>query len=71
MTNEVSANVGGVNIMNLRQGSIIAVVGPKGHGKTTLLRLFAKELEPMEGHSSSEKMKLGRPFVECESRIIR
>ena len=35
--------------MDIHQGSIVAVMGPSGVGKTTILRLISGQLRPDEG----------------------
>ncbi len=35
--------------MNVRRGSITAIMGPSGTGKTTLLRMFTGQLRPQSG----------------------
>lgn len=36
--------------MNIRRGSIVAIMGPSGVGKTTILRLISGQLHPDQGH---------------------
>lgn len=35
--------------MNIRRGSIVAIMGPSGVGKTTILRLISGQLQPAQG----------------------
>jgi phospholipid/cholesterol/gamma-HCH transport system ATP-binding protein len=35
--------------MNIRRGSIVAIMGPSGVGKTTILRLISGQLQPSRG----------------------
>ena len=35
--------------INIRRGSITAIMGPSGTGKTTLLRLIGRQLQPESG----------------------
>lgn len=38
--------------MNIRRGSIVAIMGPSGVGKTTILRLISGQLQPNSGSIS-------------------
>jgi phospholipid/cholesterol/gamma-HCH transport system ATP-binding protein len=54
--------LGGVD-MDIRRGSIVAVMGPSGTGKTTILKLIAGQLRPDRGTirvDGQEVGKLGR-----------
>jgi ATPase subunit of ABC transporter with duplicated ATPase domains len=53
----------------LNHGQRIALIGPNGEGKTTLLRIIAGELEPAEGQATLGKgVKLG--YLSQEQEIL-
>jgi ABC-type cobalamin/Fe3+-siderophores transport system ATPase subunit len=47
-------------------GQVLAIIGPNGVGKTTLLRLLAQTLAPREGH-----VYLGERWPICRSALWR
>ncbi len=56
-------------IATLNHGQRIALIGPNGEGKTTLLRIIAGELEPVEGQVTLGKgIKLG--YLSQEQEIL-
>lgn len=50
--------------LELKKGEIIAVMGPSGHGKTTLLRLVAGLLKPQKGEIENTFEKTAYAFQE-------
>ena len=38
--------------LDIRPGSVTAIMGPSGTGKTTLLKLIGGQLQPMSGHGA-------------------
>ena len=46
--------------LEIKQGSIVAILGPSGCGKTTLLRLIAGQLKPQQGSVTINNTKIGK-----------
>lgn len=78
---EISKSYNGKVIINgfsslLQSGDRIAIVGPNGVGKTTLMKMFAEEIEPDSGHTEKgSTVKIAHfhqqlPKMEENKRII-
>ncbi len=52
--------------LGLARGEIVALVGPNGCGKTTILKLMIGLLKPLEGRASLD----GRPLCDLEERYV-
>jgi ATP-binding cassette, subfamily B, bacterial len=56
--------------LNLKAGSVVAIVGENGAGKTTLVKLLCRLYEPTEGRILVDGTELGRiPAAEWRSRM--
>lgn len=59
--------------MNIRRGSIVAIMGPSGVGKTTILRLISGQLQPSEGSIEVNGKQIStlsrRELYECRKDI--
>jgi phospholipid/cholesterol/gamma-HCH transport system ATP-binding protein len=59
--------------MDIRRGSIVAIMGPSGVGKTTILRLISGQLRPSEGQIEVDGKLIStlsrRELYECRKEI--
>ena len=51
--------------LELRRGTLTALVGPNGAGKSTLLRLLQGQSMPKEGHITVD----GRPLIHARDQV--
>jgi len=59
--------------MDIRRGSIVAIMGPSGVGKTTILRLISGQLQPSKGYIEVNGARISalsrRELYECRKNI--
>lgn len=56
--------------LNIERGSIVTIIGPNGSGKSTVLKSFAKLLDPFSGSVVVENENLAKIRMKCLAKKV-